>query len=546
MSQPIQTAKTYVFGHQKPDTDSICAALAYTAYKKAVGDENIVACRLGPVNKETQFVLDTFDVEAPQLIKSVKPQVSDINFNNSAMVTEDASVYKTMALIIDNPGRSLPVVDADQKLIGIVSLPDIMHAYTDSFTEDFLKRAETPYQNIIDLLEARVVGDNGAAVITGNLYDNSQLAKDAMLRPEDIILTTANDGALRQAFTFGSRTIIVSDTPAGTTPPIPRNYDGLVILTHKRPFQVIRLLSQGIPIKRYINRDAVEFFMLSETLEDVKSNMVSSSHSRFPVVDENGRVIATITKSSLIDFGRKRVILVDHNERTQSIAGLDDAEIAEVIDHHRIAEIATAAPLYMRVEPVGCTCTIITKMFNEKELLIPKAIAGLLLSAIISDTLLFNSPTCTDQDRAAVQQLGAIAGVNVKEYGRKMLIAGSNLSDMSVQQIIGADRKIFTMGDYKVAVSQINTGDYKALFEHLQALLDQMRANCEAENTDLAILMVTDIVLGGSELLVAGKHRELAHEAFGIEDEDISQFFPGMFSRKKQVVPPLMNAAALL
>ena len=245
------------------------------------------------------------------------------------------------------------------------------------------------------------------------------------------------------------------------------------------------------------------------------------------------------------DDEKTKVILVDHNEKNQAIMGIDEAEIVEVVDHHRIAEITTAAPLYMRIEPVGCTSTIIARMFLEKKLPIPRPIAGVMLSAILSDTLIFNSPTCTDLDREVAAHLAEITGVDVHKYGRDMLIAGSNLSDMTPEQIISADRKFFTMGQYRVMISQINTGDYKGIFSQLKSILSQMEADCDKEGFDLAILMVSDVLLGGSELLVTGKARNLVRLAFGIEDDDVSQFFPGMFSRKKQVVPPLMNAASL-
>lgn len=535
----------YVFGHQRPDTDSICSSLAFAAYRKALGDTDTIACRLGELNKETKYVLDYFNVAPPKLIKSVQPQVSDINFNNYSMVTEQDSVLRSMELIIDNPGRSLPVVDKQKKLIGIISLPDIIHAYTDSFREDALKKARTPFINIIDILNARVYGNPATPFVEGNVYANTQLHPSQILKPEDIIVTALNDGSLDKAFTSGARNVIISNTPIGATPAIPNSFHGLVLLCEQPPFEVIRLLGQVIPIANYVQRDNLEYFLTYETLDDVKKNMLGSEHSRFPVVDDDGTVLATITKSSLLDFNRKKVVLVDHNERTQSINGVDEAEITEVIDHHRVAEITTAAPLYLRIEPVGCTCTIIAKMYKEKHLPIPRPVAGILLSAILSDTLIFNSPTCTEIDRKIAEELADIAGVDIQSYGRDMLIAGSNLADMTPEEIIRTDRKVFTMGNYRVSISQINTGDYKGLFSQLHPLLDQMNTDCKQDEFDLAILMVSDILLGGSELLVAGEARDLVRIAFGIESDDVSQFFPGMFSRKKQVVPPLMNAASL-
>ena len=355
-----------------------------------------------------------------------------------------------------------------------------------------------------------------------------------------------NDAGLSRTFKSGSQNIIISNAPIGIEPPIPEYYKGLVLLSNFSPIEVMRRLNQVIPIARFVQHEKLEYFVNYETLDDVKENMLTSDHDRFPVVDEDGHVLASITKSDLLDYNRKQVILVDHNERGQSIRGVEEADIIEVIDHHRIAEIQTASPLYLRIEPVGCTCTIVAKMYQEKHIPIPRPMAGLMLSAIISDTLLFNSPTCTELDKQTAIKLADIAGVDLKTYGESMLIAGSNISDMTPSEILTADRKRFTMGNYRVVVSQINTGDFKGMFKQLRPVLNEMESSCEKDGYDLAVLIVTDIIMGGSEILVAGKARKLAEAAFGIGENDFSKFFPGVFSRKKQVVPPLMNASASL
>lgn len=535
----------YVFGHQNPDTDSICAALSYAYLKNAAGEKNVIACRLGKLNKETSYVLDYFNVSPPRLLKSVKPQVSDLHFSNFSTAREQDSLLTIMKQIAENPGRSIPVVDDEKKLLGIISLPDILQAFIDPYVESALKDSKTPYSNIIDILDARIIGEITQTTVTGNVYTNTELEKGQHLLADDFVVTALNDGSLNRAFKSGAQNIIISNAPVGSTPSIPEYYKGLVFLSNYSPFEVIRRLNQVIPIARFVQHEKLEYFLSYETIDDVKENMLTSSHSRFPVVDEDGHVLASITKSDLLDFARKKVILVDHNERGQSIRGVEEADIVEVIDHHRIAEIQTAAPLYLRIEPVGCTCTIVAKMYQEKHIPIPRPMAGLMLSAIISDTLLFNSPTCTDLDRETAYKLAEIAGVDVKTYGESMLIAGSNISDMTPSEILSADRKRFTMGDYRVVISQINTGDFKGMFKQLRPVLAEMEACCQNEGYDLAVLIVTDIIMGGSEILVAGRARKLAEAAFGIGENDISKFFPGVFSRKKQVIPPLMNAAAL-
>lgn len=538
------TQKTYVFGHRNPDTDSLCSAIAYAHLKQALGHTQVFPARLGPINKETQFVLDTFQVDLPELIKDVKPQVSDLVLSDFSMAYENDSVSKTMGQIIDHPGRSLPVISDDQKLIGMVSLSDIIPAYTDAFSKSLLRDSETPLDNIIELLEAQVYGSIKSELVQGDVYTITEIEEGQTLSSQDILVTVQQEIYMNRAFATGAGIIIVSNASPDIVFQIPDHYQGAVLIVAFGPFEVIRLLCQGIPIKNYYQKNHLEYFMTYETIDDVKKNMLTSDHERFPVVNVDGKVISTISRSNLIDFSRKKIILIDHNERNQSIIGVEEAEIIEVIDHHRVAEIQTATPLYLRIEPVGCTATIVAKMYHENKIAIPKDMAGLMLSAIISDTLLFNSPTCTKDDRTVARELGKILNIDVKSYGEKMLVAGSNLKEMPPSEIIATDRKLFTMGAYKIGVSQINTGDFRGIFDKLDGVLQEMNRLCTEESLDLAILMVTDIILGGTELIIAGEAKNLAQLAFGFQPGEFSKYMNGVFSRKKQIVPPLMNASA--
>lgn len=536
--------KIYVFGHRNPDTDSICSAIAYAHLKQALGYTQVFPARLGPINKEIQFVLDTFQVKLPELIKDVKPQVSDLVLTDFFMACEKDSVSKTMGQIINHPGRSLPVISDEKKLIGMVSLSDIIPAYTDAFSKSLLRDSETPLNNIIDLLEAEVYGSIKSELVRGDVYTITEIEDGQSLNSDDILITVQQDMYISRAFATGAGIIIVSNAASTLGFQIPDDYQGTVLIVTFGPFEVIRLLCQGIPIKNYYQKNHLEYFMTYETIDDVKKNILTSDHDRFPVVDVDGKVISTISRSNLIDFSRKKVILVDHNERNQSIIGVEEAEIIEVIDHHRVAEIQTATPLYLRIEPVGCTATIVAKMYHEHKIPIPRDIAGLMLSAIISDTLLFNSPTCTKEDRTIARELGKILDIDIKSYGEKMLVAGSNLKEMPPSEIISTDRKLFTMGSYRIGVSQINTGDFRGIFDKLDGVLFEMTKLCEEEGLNLAILMVTDIILGGTELIIAGEAKNLAQLAFGFQPGEFSKYMDGVFSRKKQIVPPLMNASA--
>lgn len=534
----------YVFGHQNPDTDSLCSAIAYANLKKELGHTHVFPARLGSINKETQFVLDTFHVDLPVLIKDVKPQVSDLILTDFSMANEKDSVSKTMDQIINHPGRSLPVISDDGKLIGMVSVSDIIPSYTDAFSKSILRDNETPFDNIIELLDSQIYGSLETNTVLGDVYTITEIEVDQKLSFDDILVTVQQSVYLSRAFETGAGTIIVSNASPDIPFHIPDNYNGAILTVTSGPFEVIRLLCQGIPIKNYYKKSNLEYFMTYETIDDVKKNMLTSDYERFPVVNVDGQVISTISRSNLIDFSRKKVILVDHNERSQSIIGVEEAEIIEVIDHHRVAEIQTSTPLYLRIEPLGCTSTIVAKMYHENKVPISKPMAGLMLSAIISDTLLFNSPTCTTEDEIIAKELGNILDLDISCYGEKMLVAGSNLKEMPPLEIITTDMKMFTMGSSKIAVSQINTGDFRGIFDKLDNVLWEMNNLCQRENLNLSILMITDIILGGTELIVAGEDKKLVDLAFGLHPGEFSKFLPGVFSRKKQIVPPLMNASA--
>ncbi len=540
--------KIHVFGHRNPDADSICSAIAYADFKNKMGFDNVFPGRLGPVNKETQFILDQFEVAAPDLIKDVSPQVSDLILNHFSTVSESDSLSEAMDRILNNPGRSVPVVDGQKKLIGILSLPDIIPAFTDSFSKTVLKDNRTPFKNIIELLDARVLGHLESPIVTGSVYTITEIKEGQYLNSDDILVTVETEEYIKRALATEAGIIIIANALADQVIPL----DDEIFTASKKsclivslgPFEVIRRLSQGIPIRNFYQHKHLEYFMTYETIDDVKKNMLSSNHERFPVVNEEGEVVSIISRSHLVDFNRKKVILVDHNERSQSILGIEEAEIVEIIDHHRIADVQTSSPLYLRIEPVGCTSTIITKMYREQEIPIPKKIAGLMLSAIISDTLLFNSPTCTQEDQEMASYLASLINIDIKHYGKKMLIAGSNLDTMTPTEIIQTDLKIFTMGKYKIAVSQINTGDFRGIYKKLDAVLNEMNQFCDQQALSLSVLMVTDIVLGGTELIIAGKEKNLARLAFDFQSSEFSKFLNGVFSRKKQIVPPLMNAAS--
>lgn len=537
--------KIYIFGHKNPDTDSICSTIAYYNLKKQLGHNNYIPARLGKINKETKYALDYFNVEQPILLEGLNPQVSDLNVPETVVAFEKDTVKNTLEKIISKTGRSIPVVDENERLIGIVSISDIVPPFLEMTSKSVLKDFNTPFDNIVKELQADVrIGEYPYDDIKGNVYLSSDLTGDIVLGKSDIIIADTNTDIIKN-YGINDCCIILGNWDDIDEIRMDTSFQGVVLTTHYSVYEIVKLISYSVPIKTMVKKEALEYFVTYETIDDVKNNMLTSKHMRFPVVDELGYIKGMISRSNLIDINRKKAILMDHNEKSQSIEGIEDTVIMEVIDHHRVANIQTMAPLYFRTEPLGSTCTIVAKMYEENDITISKQMAGIMLSAIISDTLLFKSPTCTREDKRIADKLSKIVGVDINKYGMKLITAGSSLSEETPENIIKTDMKKFMFGKYKVMISQINTGDFAGFYTIFNDISNEMNRICESENIDLAVLMITDIVVGGTETLAVGKERWIAENAFIMNKEDVSIFLPDVFSRKKQVVPMLMNAAKL-
>lgn len=552
--------KVYVFGHQNPDTDSICSAISYAHLKNQLDDEfDYVPVGLKEVNKETEYVLGFFDLDRPKIISSLKPQVMDINLRNGAFVKEDDSIRDVLDVLLSQTGRILPVVDEDDRLIGIVSITDIVPRLLGTENKSILKETKTPFGHVIKELSLKKIFDDyqpkadkehveGMVYLATDLIDNCDLVtkmdivicnhtewKTFVEKAGAIIIGGMDDNEKVEGLKTACRDYLLSSSDKG----------GSVYYSAMSNLELVKGLAKTTPITSMVKKDGLEYFATYETIDDVKENMMTSHYRRFPVVNEQGQIKGLLSRSDLVDINKKKAILVDHNERGQSIEGIEDIDILEIIDHHRVADVMTIAPLYFRVEPVGCTATIIARMYEEHGMTIPKHIAGLMMSAIISDTLLFNSPTCTDLDVATAKKLAEIVGVDIRMYGMKMISSGSDLGEQTPNQILNNDRKKFMFGKYKVTIAQINTGDFDGFFSVFEGIMEEMQAICAKDGFNLFVLLVTDAVVGGTEIIPIGDSRWIVEEAFGLKPTDQSMFLTGVFSRKKQVVPKLMNAARL-
>lgn len=534
----------YVFGHKNPDTDSICSAIAYAHLKSVLGYDNVKPARLGKVAKEAAFALEYFGVNAPMLLESIKPQVSDMQCYVTQPIYQVDSVKKAWDVMTKSGRPMTPILDPSHKLAGVITISDIAKTYIGLTDGSVLKEHKTPFVNIPTVLEGKVIcGEYPHPYVQGDVYTTACLGEEDKLKIEDITITGNNKYLINLAIESGAGCVIITDQDMDKIDFEKFQKDGpAIIYTPYSFFKTIKMISQSISVKNLLGKQELTYFDTSDTIDEVKDMMLNSAHRHFPILGADGQVQGIISKRHILDIKKKQVILVDHNEQAQSAPGIEQAEILEIIDHHRIADINTGVPVFLRAEPVGCTSTIIAKMYQENNIMPPREIAGIMLSAIISDTLLFKSPTCTPEDKKMAERLAKIAEVDLEQYGMDLLAAGTSLEGVSATELLSIDRKQFVLGKHNVSVAQINTGDFKSIFNMRDEILDVMQTIIKEEKLGLMMFMVTDIIVGGSELMVLGEERWIAENAFEMTKGEESIFIKDVFSRKKQILPKLMTA----
>ena len=548
--EDLKKEKIFVFGHQNPDTDSICSAIAYANLKRELGFENTQAYRLGHINNETKFVLEHFGFDSPTPLGDVKIRVRDLPLYTPIMLSENDPIKKAWDYLSKHKGsRLLPVLsDADETIAGIITLGDITRIFMETLEDSESEKHETLFENLLTIFETEVVyGSYNYEKVEGELYIGSTAIKpDAKISDRDIVITGKKETAYKYAFEYNCGCIFFVADGADIDISEFKDSKPALCVVNKSIYNTIVLAKQAISVGSVMKRDEIFKFAEDNYIEDVFDFMKTSTHRNFPVVDKFDKFVGTVSRRHFMGFQSKKVILVDHNERTQSVEGLESATILEVIDHHRIADIKTDAPLYVRAEPVGSSATIVYKMYKENDIPINRRIAGLLISAILSDTLMLRSPTCTWEDVNACEKLAPVAEIDVTVYGREMFTAGTSLEGFTDERILSSDLKMFTFGKYSASISQINTLDFTNIKNRMSGLLDAMK-NFKVENhLDLSILMITDIVIGGSNILVVGDDmgRKFVADTFGVKEEDDGSFYlSGVVSRKKQMVPQLTISA---
>ena len=539
------TKPIYTIGHRNPDTDSICSAIGYAHLKQALG-ENVVAARAGKINAETKYALEHFQVEQPLLLTDLYPRVKDITIDCKIVVKQHDTLRHLGEVMREHDLKSVPVTDSKGVLVGIVTVSDLAQRYFQELGMQNLANMRVRYRDIIQATDSQVLvsGEEGE-FIKGNvrIAAGSLNTIKSVIKPHDIVLIgDRHDETIIDCVKQGIACLIVTGNGRVSADVIEEAEERhvFVLSTPYDTYTVARLINQCVPIRRIMHENPVCFKPM-DLLSDIKGAMEENNYRNYPVV-ENGHIVGLVSRDRLMVSERERVILVDHNERGQAVEGIEEAKIMEIIDHHRLGGIQTSEPIYTHAEPVGCTATIVANMHWHRDIDIPASIAGLLLSAIVSDTVLFKSPTCTEYDKMTAKRLAEIAGVDINEYGLAMLKAGSGIGDMTPSEIAKNDLKEFRIGDYRIIVSQISVMDEKEVLDLEPELIEAMGHICEKEGFDMSLVMVTNILEEATTLLYAGSPKTLIGEAFHKDASGTHIYLPGVMSRKKQIIPPLSEA----
>lgn len=535
--------KIYVVGHKNPDTDSICSAIAYANLKQKLSKgEQYVAKRLGLLNAETEYVLERFQVEAPSLLSNVSLKVKNVDINKMDGIKANTSIKDAWKIMKEQNTFTLAITEGE-KLEGVISTSDIAMSYMDVYDSCILSRAKTQYKSIVKTLDGEVItGDVERIIEKGKVVvaASSPDVMESTIEAGDVVLLGNRYEVQLCAIELEANCIIVcrDGHVTRTIKKLAEERGVIIITTPHDTYTAARLINQSIPVEHFMKRDGITVFKTTDYVNDIKKDVVKDRTRDFPVVDTKGHFCGFISSRRLMDASKRQVILVDHNEESQTVDGIADAEILEIIDHHRLGGLETVGPVYFRNQPVGCTATIIYTMYQENNVELDKTHAALLCSAIISDTLLFRSPTCTLVDEMVAKKLAEIAEINMEELAQGMFRAGSNLKDKTAEEICFQDFKKFTVNDISFAVGQINSMDLDELAHIKGMLLPYLEEAARVHNLDMVFFMLTNIIGETTELLCFGKGaKEQVIEAFDLTSdvEDIN--LSGVVSRKKQFIP---------
>lgn len=546
----MQNKRTvFVVGHRNPDTDSICSAIAYAELKNQTDDSMVyVPARAGQLNAETHYVLERFGIPHPTYLNNIGSRVKDLEIRRVPGITRLTSMKDAWSLMSKEGAFTLPIVTDDNRLEGIITVNDIATSYMEKQDSALLSTARTPYRNILEALDATmVVGDPNEVFDQGKVLvaaANPDVMEE-YIKPHDMVIMGNRYEAQLSAIEMDAGCIVVC-----LGAPVSRSIQNLardkhcaVIVSPLDTFTVARLINQSIPVEFFMKKENLMTFQYHDYCDNIREPMMKMRYRDFPILDKKKRYIGMISRRNLLAARRRAAILVDHNEASQAVENIQDADILEIIDHHRLGSLETITPIYFRNEPVGCTATIVTRMYHERGVDIPPKIAGLLCSAILSDTLLFRSPTCTAYDRAAAESLAFIAGISCEEFALEMFQAGSDLKDKAPEEIFYQDFKKFQFGDITFGVGQISSMSAEELSTIRTRVRPYLEKSCREHNLEMTFFMLTNIMQESTELMCYGsKVDAFVEEAFGELPKDGVIELSGVVSRKKQLIPVFMEA----
>ena len=529
----------YVTGHRNPDTDSIVAAMAYAALRNALGDREYEAACLGRVSDETQLVLDRFGFKPPKLITNMFTQVQDLDFDTPPLLSAAVTVGRGWKILQEQKHLSaVPVANEDGTLYGLLSRENVASYNMSLVNSGFLE--PVPLFNVLSVLEGKILNDAGenTDMISGEVSIALPQHRENLLfqSSDSIVLCGDQPEMIRRALDMNVNCVILCQTE------LPEDLRSkptktCIISSPFDAYRAVRLLFQAAEVGHICRTEDIVCFHLNDRLDEVRERVLEFRDSCYPILDENETVVGMLTRYHLLRPRRKRVVLVDHNEIAQSVPGLEEADILEIIDHHRLADIQTNNPIYVRNEPVGSTNTIIAGMFQDRGLMPSEKMAGMMAAAIISDTVMFKSPTCTNRDRRTAERMARIANVSLEELGRDIFSA--SLENKTAEDLFRSDYKEFHIAGYDFAVAQITCVDSPIMLERKDEFLKIMEQVRQEKDLTLVILMLTDVLLEGTQLIYVGNDEKTIQNAFGLRPKGNCVFLPKIMSRKKQVVPML-------
>lgn len=543
-----KTRKVWVVGHKNPDTDSICSAIAYANLKNKTDDGEFIPKRAGELNEETKYVLDTFGVRTPCLITDVGAQVKDIEFRQSPGISETISLKRAWEMMKEQDVVTLSITDDDDNLVGLITTQDITTSYMDVYDNYILSRAKTQYRNLLDTLEGTLVcGDENAYFTSGKVLVGSANPEimEEYIDDGDLVIMGNRYEAQVCALEANASCMVIAGEPkiSRTIIKMAEEKNCTLITTPYDTYTTARLINQSIPIRYFMRRENLVMFETEEYIEEVRDIMSRERHRYFPILNEYGKYVGMISRRNLLNMRKKQLILVDHNEKSQAVDGIAGADILEIIDHHRIGSLETMSPVFFRNQPLGCTGTIVYQMYQEQGVEIDRTTAGLLCSAILSDTLMYRSPTCTPLDRIAAEELAKIAGIHTEDHARAMFQAGSDFGSKTPEEIFYQDFKTFSQGGVDFGVGQISAMTQEELEQVKEKLLPYLKQAMAERKISMVFVMLTNIVDETTYLICDGEGADrLVEKAYHIHKENDYHVLKGVVSRKKQLIPMFMSA----